>query len=1069
MSATFSVRSDAPHGGRWFRCSIAGLFRFGGYLLLLISALLFPLHAHAQLDTSTIAGTVSDSTGAAVPGATVVITDTKTDRSFTTKTNAHGEYFAPSLTVSVYRLKFSKSGFRTTTIDGIVLHANGSIAENAVLQVGSVSETVTIHAESITPDTETSSLGTTINADQVSQLPINGRDITDLLALVPGAIQNTGSSVNNDSMGGFPSGQFGANILMDGGDATRVDGNVTFSTFGRGNARITRSSVDNVQEVKVLSSDYSAEYGRAIGDIVDFITKSGSNNLHGEAFEFVRNDVFDARNYFNTGARVPLRLNQFGGNLGGKILKNKLFYFGNYEGERQRVTTVQVGETLVLNDAMRSMAVPAMEPVIAMIPHGNGGPAQTINHTKYGYWFDVLNGTTYSDINENTYALKLDYVPSPKNNFSLRYNYNQSNTYQTYGLAIGQFEEAPEIVRLGKATWNYTGSETFLNELGFNLNHPHSYQTAGEPQFPQWNCFFCQIGFGLAPSPDLFPSDEPSASYQLIDTATKIKGRNQFRFGADIRWNNVGRALYTQDSIYYAGGPTVEAASDLPCNGKPQGTNGCVDPSGGPEGFLQNNGISYSVLGYPMTHMKNIMSAYFLNDDMKVRRNLALNLGIRYEFNTVLHDSKEALENFNVATLSLAKPGSQLYQPSYVDFAPRFGFNWDPSGTGLTAFKGGFGLFFLPIAAGSPLNVATNTEENVSINLLAIAFQGVTCTPAITTVQYPLPSTVPNCQPQAPLNVTAIDPHQRDSYSEQWSLAVDQQIAKNTVLTLAYRGNRGLRLPGGYNLNEAIPNPDGTPVAQGAPLQYYLSNQWGSVNYSSQFASSNYNALNASIRANTHGLNLTANYNWAHEFDDVMGLFEAYQNPRDIKADWSQGDIDVRSAFTVGAVYNAPKLPIGPARLAKGWELTTIVQGRTPIPVNFSWGEYDPSSPSLRPDCVAGVPPRAIHWSVKNQFNPAAFTAPKLAFGDCPRNYGRGTNYLQADIGVVKNTQLTEHLNWELRAEAFDFPNHPNFSNPGSQVGGVGGYSFGASFATIGNLVGQGTSRQIQISTKLTF
>jgi hypothetical protein len=1049
-------------------------------LLVLAAFVLFSARAHAQLDSSTITGTVSDRSGAVIPGASVVITDARTNRSITTSTNSKGEFYAPSLSVSVYRLKITKRGFSTTTIDNVVLHANDSIAENAVLDIGAVSETVTVQAQQIEADTETSNLGTTITADQVSQLPINGRDITDLLALVPGAIQNTGSSVNNDSMGGFASGQFGANMLLDGGDSTRVDGNVTFSTFGRGEARITRSSVDNIQEVKVLSSDYSAEYGRAIGDIVNFITKSGSNDLHGEAFEFVRNDAMDAKNYFNTGKAVPLRLNQFGGNLGGKVLHDKLFYFGNYEGERQRVTTVMVGETLVLNDAMRALAVPALAPVIAKIPHGNGGPANTVNHTIYSYWFDILNGTTYSDINENTYALKLDYVLSPKNNFSARYNYNQSNTYDSYGLDIGQNEEAPQLSRLGKATWNYIGSETFLNELGFNINHPHSYQTAGEQQFPQWGCFFCTIGLGAMPSPNLFPSDEPSISYQVIDTATKIKGRNQFRFGADLRWNNVGRALYSQDSITYFGGPTVEAATNLPCDGQPQGTNGCIDPGNGPEGFLANNGEGWSVLGYPMTHMENLMTAYFFNDDMKLRHNLVLNLGIRYEFNSVLHDSKGALENFNVSTISLDKPGAQLYKPSYVDFAPRFGFNWAPYGNGQTAVKGGFGLFFLPIAAGSPLNIATNTEENVSINLLAIAFQGVTCTPNITTVQYPLPTSVPNCQPQAPTNVTAFDPKQRDSYAEQWSLAIDQQLARNTVLTLAYRGNRGLHLPGGYNLNIVDPvdskgnpvspnTPGALPVPEGAPLTYALSNQWGSVNYSGQFASSNYNAFNASIRTQTHGLNLNANYNWAHEFDDVLGLFEAYQNPYNVKADWSQGDIDVRSAFTAGAVYNAPRIPIRSSRLGKGWQFTAIVQGRTPVPVNFSWGGYNPTSTSWRPDCVPGVSPRAVNWSRGNQFNPAAFTAPKYAFGNCPRNYGRGTNYLQPDAGLVKNTKLTEHLNWELRGEVFNLPNHPNFSNPGGQVGGPGGYSFGASYATIGNLVGQGTSRQIQISSKFNF
>ncbi len=1071
MSIVFFMRSNAPSGTLHESPLPIARF-FEGHLfvlLLLLTAFVAPSpRAHAQLDTSTIAGVVTDHTGAVIPSAAVVITDAKTNRTFSTTTNSKGEYSAPSLGVSIYHLQFSKRGFRTTTIEGVVLHADDSIAENAVLDIGAASETVTIRANVIQADTETSNLGTTITADQVSQLPTNGRDIMDMLALVPGAIQNTDNATNNASLGGFPSGQFGANVLMDGGDSTRVDANVSFTTFGIGNARLTRSSIDNVQEVKVLSSDYSAEYGRAIGDIINIITKSGTNNLHGEVFEFFRNDALDAKNYFDDGQPVPLRLNQFGGNLGGPILHNKLFFFGNYEGVRQRVTTLQVGQTLVLNAAMRALAVPTMQPVIADIPLGNGGPAATTNHTIYSYWFDVLNGTTYSDINENTYALKLDYVLSPRNNFAVRYNYNASNTYGTYGLAIGQYEYGRQLSQLGKATWNYIGSATFLNELGFNINSPDSNQSNGEPQFPEWGCFFCNVGMGLTPSPNslTFAARVPAISYELMETATKIKGRNQFRFGADIRWNDVGSELVTQDSISYYGGPTVEAATNLPCNGQPQGTDGCVDPSGGPEGFLANNGEGWSVLGYPMTRMRNTMMGYFLNDNMKIARNLALNLGIRYEFNTVLHDSKGILQNFNVATVSLDPPGAQLYAPSYVDVAPRFGFNWDVFGKGLTSLKGGFGLFFLPIAPGGPLGIAANTEQNISINILSEELGGVTCTPNITAVQYPLPTSAPVCEPQTPVNVNAFDPHQRDSYSEQWSLALDQQIAKNTLLTLSYRGNHGLRLAGSRNVNLAKPNPDGTAPVEGAPLTYELSNLWGSISDNGQFASSKYEDFNASIRTNAHGLNLQANYNWSHEYDDFMGLFEAYQNPNNIKADWSQGDIDVRSTFAIGGFYDFPSHGSRLPRLENGWQLTTIVQGRTATPVNFSYSEYDPASSSLRPDCVPGVSWKPLHWSTSNEFNAAAFTAPKLAFGNCPRNLGRGPGYIQPDFGLVKHTKLIGHLDWEFRAEVFNLPNHPNFSSPGSQVNG---YSFGSSYATIGNLVGQGTSRQMQFSSKLTF
>ena len=1054
----FEVFPLAP--SRWLKNKIGNL-RLCAVMrtlttLAACAIVLMGVHAYGQLDTSTIRGTVTDSTGAVIPKVRVVITDTKTNRSFTTRTDSKGDFYAPSLAVSVYNIRFTMSGFRTTDLNGIVLHADETLAENAALVIGATTEMVEISANSVQVNTDDATLGTTITAEQVAKLPLNGRDYTDLLALVPGAIQNTGS-INSDSLGGFPSGQFGANMLVDGTDATRVDGNVTFSTFGRGDARVTRSSVDNIQELKVLSSGYSAEYGRAVGEIVNVITKSGSNQLHGEVFDFFRNDALDAKNYFYNGVPNPLRLNQFGGNLGGRLLKDKLFFFGNYEGVRQHVSTPTTGQTLVLNAKMRSMAAPSMAPIIAKIPVGNGGPAPTENHVIYSYWFDVLNGATYNDIRENTAALKFDYILSPKNNFSVRYNYNASDTYGLYGLAIGQTADAPQLSQLGKATWNYIGSASFLNEAGFAINSPHSHQTAGEPGFPIFSCFFCNVGYGLAPSPQLFESKEPSISYEALDTATKILKRNQLKFGFDIRWNNVGRELDQQDTLLYNGGPTVEAATDLPCNGQPQGTNGCVDPSGGPEGFLANNGVGWTRLGYPMTHVKNAMESYFVNDDWKVRSRLSLNLGLRYEHNTVLHDAEGTVQNFDIATLSLLPASTPFYNSEWVDFAPRFGFNWDVTGKGITSLKGGFGLFFLPIAAGSPLNLAANTEENFSINLLQIELLGYKCTPPLTVIQYPLPADAPTCTPTAPLSVTAFDRHQKDTYSEQWSLSLDQQLTKNTVVTFAYRGNRGLHESGGANLNLEDPLTG----------HNHISDNFGGINYAGQFAESVSNALNVSVRTNSHGLSLQANYNWAHEFDDFMGLFESYQNPLNIRADYSPGDIDIRSAFSVGLVYSVPQIPKLPSRLGSGWQVSSIVQGRTGTPVNFGYSANNPFVGSLRPDCNFGIAPRALDFHLPGpQFNTAAFSPPAGNYGTCPRNYGRGPGFLQPDVSVLKTTKINAHINWEFRGEMFDVVNHPNFSNPGSTTNG---FDFGTSFATIGNLVGLGTSRQIQLSSKIIF
>jgi hypothetical protein len=1093
MPALFLPPSSPHHHGRrpWERLTRTLLVP-----AVTVAAVLATPFAFGQQDTSTIRGIVTDASGAAIPGVRVTVTDTKTNRSFVTKTNTQGEYVAPSLSVSVYKVSFNQNGFSTTNVDDIVLHANESFNESATLKAGGAEEVVDVQADALQVNTDSGTISTTINAEQVAKLPLNGRDFTSLLTLVPGAIQNTGSSVNGDSLGGFPSGQFGANMLVDGTDATRVDGNVSFSTFGRGNARITRSSIDNIQEVRVLSSEYSAEYGRAVGEIVNVITKSGGNQFHGEAFEFFRNDALDAKNYFYTGTPTPLRLNQFGGNFGGPILKNKLFYFVNYEGVRQHISTPSVNN-LVLNQRMRAMAVPSMAPVLAKMPLGNAGPAPTQGGTIYSYWFDILNGVTTNDITENTAAIKFDYVLNAKNNFAVRYNYNASDTYGVYGLAVGQNADAPELTQLGKATWNYIGSAKFLNEAGFAINSPHSHQSGGEPGFPIFGCNGCQVGIGgVTPSPQLFQSNEPSISYQALDTATLIKGRNQFKIGADIRWNDVGRELDTQDTLYYAPGPAVAAASVLPCvTSNPPTPAGCSTAQGGPEGFLANQATGWTRLGYPITHVRNAMMGYFFNDDWKIMPRFTLNLGIRYEFNTILHGDNAGFQNWDIATQSLLPASTPLYANNPYDFAPRVGFNWDIFGKGLTTIRGGGGLFFLPMPAGAPLNVAQNTVSNISIGNTQTTNYYCPGPLPLQFISYPLPVQAPTCTGQPPSSFTVFDRHQHDTYSEQWSLSLDQQMAKNVVMTLSYRGNRGLHEATGGNLNLENPNAPiydvtGTVVTG---YHHYINDALGSIGYSGQEAFSTSEAFNASIKANTHGLSIQANYNWQHEFDDYMGLFESYQNPYNPRGDFSQGDIDIRNNFVIGFVYSAPRIPKLPERLGTGWQLSTITQGRSGTPVNFGFSAAtnNPFIGSLRPNCTPGLMTRAANFSLpNNQFqtgtNVPGFSTPGVGGGDCPRNLGRGPGFIQPDVSVLKTTRIFDRASWEFRAEMFDIVNHPNFSGPGSSLQyssqGTGpnglpiaglpvtaGFNYGISTGTIGSLVGIGTSRQVQFSSKIIF
>jgi hypothetical protein len=1020
--------------------------------LLVLLGLIAVRGLQAQMDTGTIAGIVADSTGAVVPNAGLTVTNQGTGMVMKSKSGSIGEFAVPGLQVGSYTVSVSLAGFKTETVHDIVVHANATASLKLVLPVGQTMETVTVTASQVMVDTSTSQLGGTITASEVQQMPLNGRDLNDLLALVPGSV-TSGNALQN-SLDGIPTWETGVNMLMDGTDASRVDNASVANNMGNAQNRIQHASVDDVQEIRILSSDYSAEFGRSVGDVVNVITKSGTNNLHGELFEFLRNDATDARNYFAVkGEPTPLRLNQFGANVGGPIKHDKLLYFVDYEGVRQVITTATYN--FVLNQNMRKLATAALQPVIAQIPAGNGGPAFVSSGVNYGYWFDIYNGTLPNRLHEDTGAVKLDYTMSARNNFAFRYNINDSDTTYRYNFALDSIEDAPARVQLGKFTWNYVGTGEFLNEFGLAMNRPFTDSYAGGQGFPNFSCFYCQIGFGTTPGPSGLTVISPELSVQAIDTATWMKGRHQIKFGYDLKRNETNRALPMLNTFITSGGPQENAACV---------TAGC-NASGGPEYLLQNvNGIGIAETGYPMTGMWNTNYAFFVNDFLRVSRSLSINLGLRYDYNTILHDHANVVQNFDIATLSLIANNASYYHADYTDFAPRVGFNWDVFNKGKTALKGGYGVFYLPMLPDNLLNLAVNNFPNLSVNIFQTnAFFGgtVVCTPN-PTFSYPPPTAFPNCSPQPPQNMTAYDTNARDSYAQHYSLGVEQQLQASGVLSVSYVGNHALRMPSQANMNPLNP----------ATGKYYISSLYGSITRQGDFAGSVYNAMQVNYRLqNFHGLALNLNYTWAKQKDDVLTLFEEYQNPYNLHNEWSVGDTDVRTTFSGSVIYTLPGSKRSPLlkKLTNGWQTTAFLSARSSLPFTVYSGTSSPYTNTLRANCIPGVPLRPSNYNAAyNALNPAAFANPAAdTFGNCPRNVARGPNFFQMDNGLIKDTKINDHLSWEFRGEVFNIFNHPNFGNPGYVY--VGQPNFGGTASTIGNFLGVGTSRQAQFAAKIIF
>jgi outer membrane receptor protein involved in Fe transport len=1040
-----------------------------GVLALLLCALALP--AWAQLDTGSIVGVVQDKSGAVLADSKVTVTNIRTGRVYEAQTNGDGQYEVPGLPASVYKVAIEHSGFKSRVIDQVVLYATDHRAVDAMLDVGQASEQVTVTAETISVNTQTSESGATIDSNEVQNLPLNGRDFTNLMTLVPGSVITGG--FGQTSLGGYETSLAGVNILLDGADATRIDSQATSTQLGRQDSRINRVSVDSIEEFKVMSGNYSAEYGRSYGDIVNVITKSGGNTFHGGLFEFLRNDVFDAKNYFQTGPS-PIHLNQFGGSISGPIVKDKLFFFFNYEGVRQ-VTHSPTGPVAVMTAATRALAVPDMVPVVNSLPLPNPalGPAifpnpvlgqPPIVRTDLG----IFEGSTFETDREDTGSLKVDYRITQKDSLALRYNIDSSFTNTQYGIAADQVSPSPGLNHLFKATWDHTFRPTLLNEFGVAYNRPKTDSLGGGGPFPSFQCSaFWGCGnsntFGDAPGPALFSESQPEHSLQFLDTLTWIKGRHSIAAGFDIRHVVNDNALFPQNFIAY----------DSELN------------------FLANQGDQFSTLGHNMVSLENTNYDFFVQDDIRVSPRLTLNLGVRYEYNTVL--SGHLMQNFSLAAL-MADPlatdtskffgplGAPLYNSDRNNFGPRIGFSWDPYGAGKTVIRGGFGIFYNPQLTGAALSLAGNFQQGYNINVIGLLFGITSCTPGFNQppvpsyyISYPLPNPLPVCTPPPPPNVNTLDPNLRDSYSMHWSFGVQQEIARSTIFELQYVANRGLKLPGGaaYAGEELNLSP-----FAGVPNQ--ISPNFGNVRFLGDFLRSDYQSLQASLRRHvSKGLVVDANYTWAHEFDDAVNILtSAYQDSHNPMGDYANGDIDVRNNFTLGAVYTVPTAQLLPKILGQGWQATGILQARSGLPFPIEVAAPFLGIDQIRPNFVPGQSIRPSNYSVPfNQININAFSVPTNdttcahnpvpCYGDVPRNAGRGPGFTQVDFGLSKQTMVTERYGLQLGATAFNILNHPNFANPSGIL--ENNLNFGQSTSTVGNKVGPGTSRQIQLFVRMTF
>jgi hypothetical protein len=1039
-------------GVTWFRRSV--------HAIVLLSVVIFgALPMFAQFDTGTITGRVTDASGAVVAGAAITVTNVGTGIQKSFVSDQGGNFVASSLPYGTYVVAIRASGFAENKSQAIVLNVGATVQVNLTLAVGASQESVQVNGTATTVDTSTSMSGTTLDTNQVANLPINGRDVSEFLEVSPGSVGSTGFF--QGSVNGMENIFAGLNITLDGQSAMRGDINGFLDTEGQESARITRGSVDSIQEIDYANSGYTAETGHSLGPQMNIITKSGENTYHGSAFEYLRNDALDAKDYFEN-SKQPLRLNQFGGNLSGAIIKNKIFFFVNYEGDRTHIV-VQKPLNHTLSAYARSKFVASMQPVLAQlapIPAGCDAipaPSQCV----YPGFLDGNDPATQGSdmiydpaslpntVREDTGSVRLDYNVSQKDRIFFRYNINDSLTKFTYGL--NQNQTSPQKLRTQYAKFDetHTFGPTLLNEFSIGINRFYSDTNSNTPTpLAGFNGFFTDLG--SLPGPNTFNQVTPFADLEIFDNVSKTIGRHTLKFGPQIRINRNNEWLRPQQTYDYG------TISDLE----------------------NNNVFVLQKIGYPgFVGNRNSNWDFYVQDDWKVTNRLTLNLGLRYDYNTVWATGPNQGQNFDVATQSLLPLNQAPYKAPKGDWAPRVGFVFDPMGRGKTVIHGYGGLFYNPMH----FNFATTTNVPALASYNVNVFQAIFADPPFS-INYP--------SPNPPLitgiqNVNAFPQNPKDPVAASWLFGIQQEISRGTVLTVNYIGNNVHHEQAGVDFAALNANPGN--VFTGARQFSGFANE----NILADGLGSNYNSLQVKLARRVGKLDMEANYTWSHQFDDTLNfLSPGFESPYTTKYDRSSGDIDVRHNLTGSAVYRLPDLK-GSNSFVKnalgGWQTSGILQTRSGLPTNITLQSGLFGNP-VRPDYVSGQPLWVQGHSWPNSsYNVNAFAieptydgTPGDTIGTVGRNSLRGPAFFQLDISGMKNFAITERVTMQFRADIFNIFNHPNFENPdGGICQSIGPGTcpanpfFGVVSQTIadadGTQIGGGTSRQTQFSLRFTF
>ncbi|PWT99866.1 MAG: hypothetical protein C5B51_26305 [Terriglobia bacterium] len=1060
--------------------------------------------ALGQMNTGEVTGSVHDPSGASLPGATITLRELSTGQKLSANSNNSGEYLLAQVPVGVYALTAVAENFKQSTVPRLEIHAGARLRHEFILEVGDSTQVLTVEADPGGVQLDSAGIQDVLDHQQALNLPVRSREFLDLVMLSAGVVRPPGGT-RGDAMQ-----QAGSlvNVLgqRSGHNLYLLDGvTVTDEHF---NNLVISPSIDATQEINIQKTSYAPEFGGKSGAVINVISRSGTNSFHGSLFEFVRNDIFDARNYFDSaaGGISPFRQNQFGGSLGGPAVRNRTFFFLSYEGQRIRKSLTQTFSAPTA--AMRVgnfSGVPAIyDPLNGRIPFSNGLlPSTRLDRVATTLLLKVplpnLPGAAQNLIssqrqrsNQNQYSARLDTQLADRDTAYLRASLFDARQKDPFGSGVLQESLLPGFGRAlsthainGVAAWTHTFRASVVNEFRFGFLTIAGGQTSPNAG----NSFASETGlegvtadpldrgypqvslggqFTTIGDPALF-TFRHNRDFEFYDNAVWHTGKHTFKFGGYAMHYNLG---------------TVN----------PNGARGVFSftprwTSSAP-GLSDGNALADFLLGYPTTAQAGIGRAamdgatnwahFYAQDNWQATAGLKIDWGIRYEYNQNMTEAGGRIAavdtmlpggRFVVAgeipridplllpfpipylTASAAGWDRSLLVSRPLRLAPRAGLAWKLPGNVKTVLRVGAGIY--PNQAA--YSIVTNLAQNLPFFTAKTVSSTNTVLPPFTTRE----ALTTGATGTAGGN--NLDHDFQIEYNEVWNVNLERELSPSTLVSAAYIGSRTVHADSGTVLNVPLPGPGAIaprrPIPQLSQIADIRWNGWAA-----------YHALTLSARRRlTKGLMFDANWTWSHSIDDAsdpgttLNETNLPQNVRDLASERASSSFDHRQRLVLSFIYQLPP------RHGRGWMAAVFgywqlsgnftAQAGAPFTVNIASDQANiGAGPAQRPD-VAGNPNRGPK-TPQRWFDTSVFSLPELySFGNAPRNAVIGPGLREFDLALQKEFPAIEGARLQFRAEAYNLLNHANFNVPNRTA-------FTANFGTIASAQ---DSRQIQLALKLAF